>query len=218
MIKWHPIIGIKKVLNWLKRFYKWVILAKYYFLSLLVLFLTILYLIYYGNYNPQLVSSILLILGLFIMMMQYISDVRQFAPDNSNSLKNIIKAFPRVKPRVKNLKAHLSIHSAVSDDVELQVDPPSNASVEELIKYVLGEIKGLRENQKSLINGTNEKINDLVNKLSGLSQAQKQTTQIINSTLTGHIVGGFDKSVFAITLTFCGILIQWLSQPPMLYK
>ena len=63
-------MGLRRILNYLKQLMLWIWMGKYYVLTFMAVIVTILYVFGVWAFYPNLVASVLSILGLFIILSQ----------------------------------------------------------------------------------------------------------------------------------------------------
>ena len=201
---------IKFIISWFKRLGLWILLAKYYLLAFIIPIVTIFYLIYYGKFEPKLISSIFLISGLLIMVSQFISDVAQFAKEHPKSFRNVMKAFPNLNLRVINLNP-LPAHISDGHSPHLEIGLSQNATIDEKINFIFGELDTVKSEQRKLEKLMRNNQSEVNGNIKELEDLFRKKMSLLNSTIAGHVVGSFDKNILSVILTTCGIIIQWLT-------
>lgn len=89
-----------KIFSYLKRVVSWILDGGFYILSIITVIVTILYIVRVINFYPNIVASVLAILGLLIILTLQIFDAIDFAEHKPNTFINWIKSFPTLRPAV----------------------------------------------------------------------------------------------------------------------
>lgn len=197
-------------LNYIKGLVNWLESGTFYILSLIVVILTSLYITKILDFMPDIVSLAFSITGLFILLIQQITDARQFSTHNPNTFHNWIKSFPTLKPITIQLNS--AVFSLSTSKANMTVSISENESIEKKVEFLIKEVRNIQK----VLDNVDDRIENvaaiLEKKSKEFSSNIEKLDNSLNSVIASHIVGDYDKNYFAIIITLCGSLIQFFTQ------
>lgn len=195
--------------NYIKGISSWLLRGKYHVFSILASAITVLYLTKLLAFYPNTIAVILSLTGLAIILTQQMIDARQFAEHKPNTFLNWIRSFPRTGRKVMaagkieltsaTMKAHATVSIA------------SDASLERKVEFLLRQLTAL----DTAIVKVDRKVDEIelsIKAVRGdINNKVREISTSLNTVIAGHAVGAYDISLFGITITVCGTLIQFFS-------
>ena len=155
-------------------------------------------------------SLLFLVFGSAIIIWQMIGDSKRFPSHDSNTIKNWIKNFPRLKPRTSKININSVSEANIATKVHVRISISKEASLEEKINYLLQQKENMETSIINLDDKLDNKIAEINNKLKKLEKKIIETENIINSTISDVTIGNYDLKLFSIVLMICGTFIQLL--------
>jgi hypothetical protein len=196
-------------LNYIKQIGNWVWKGKFYFLSILVVIITFLYITGILSFYPNIVSLVMVITGLLILLILQILDAREFTDQRPNTPRNWIKSFPTRKTVIISADVASAVFTA--DRVHVKVSISTDATVEDKVDFLLKEVSNLHDKLVNIDNRIDNINSSLAIKIKDLSTDLHKFDKSLKAVIASHAVGTYDLNFFGIIITLCGTVIQFFS-------
>jgi hypothetical protein len=196
------IIFFRRLIGWFWR-------GRYHILTISVLIITFCYLSGRLKFFPYLVASVFSITGLLIILTQLILDARKYKDQKPNTFLGWIRSFPTNKPIL--ITPEGGRMTMRSDNVTLTFSPSPDSTIEYKIELLFKQLHGVQTALGNLENLLQDMDNNNLNKFNEINSSLNNLKSSLSSLIAGHVVGDYDKTLFAIIITICGTLIQVFS-------
>lgn len=196
-------------LNYINRIGNWVWQGKFYILSTLVVFFTILYIIDVLNFYPDIVSLVMTIGGLLILLNVLMLDAREFSDQRPNTPRNWIKSFPTTRSVNISLSSGLVMVGGLKARVTGSVS--ENATIENKVEFLLRQVSNIQESIANVDTRVDNVEASLTKEIKELTANLCNLDASIKTIIASHAVGTYDLNFFGIIITLCGTVIQFFS-------
>jgi hypothetical protein len=196
-------------LNYTRRIWSWLWQGKYYILSILVIFLTVLYIIGLLNFYPDIVSFFMTIVGIFILFIRQILDTREFSYQNPNTLRNWIMSFPTKRTVTIDVLDTLLTSDSVKAHVTVSIS--ENATIENKVEFLLRQVISIQDSISNLDKRIDNVKSSITKEIKELTTNVHNLDTSLKTIVARHAVGTYDMNFFGIIIILCGTVIQYFS-------
>jgi len=193
-------------MNRLKQIFLWLLHGKYHLLSFASFLITVLYLIKFLRFYPNIVALLMTLTGLLIILSQQVIDATKFGSHKPNTFTDWLKSFPPGKPITLSAECALSV--VVSAKGHSTVSISADATIEKKVEFLIRQVASL-DSAIARVDDRIDAVNSsLKNTASEFQTSVSTLTTTLNNVIASHVVGSYDLTLLGINITICGTAIQ----------